>query len=135
MIALGSWFYRDSDGLSHPAIWATDIVGLLAFVAILLWLRWSLKEIARPRRWTDERGCLENEANYAWAEYREEAYDHALQIAFQNGDLVDAMKDRARVTGDAFRGLTRVTRTADHTLRHVREQFGLSALDPYSRRV
>lgn len=121
---MSAWFYRDSDGLSHAMIWVTDIAGLILLTVFVLWLRWSLRELTRPRR--VEFGytrMLEDEANFAWAEYREEAYDHALLIAFHNGDLIDAMTARARATGDAFRGMTEARRRT--TL----------ALDPYSRRV
>lgn len=122
---MNAWFYRDRDGLSHATIVAIDIVGLVLLVALFLWLRWSLKEVTRPQR--VELGytrMLEDEANEAWALYREDAYDHALLIAFHNGDLIDAMKERAHETGDAFRGFTTAVRRST-----------VVQLDPHSRRV
>lgn len=130
---MSAWFYRDSHGLAHWVIWTTDIVLLLGAIVFFLWIRWSLRELTRPRPWTPIVSRIkEDEANVAWATFREEAYDAALLIAFHNGDLVDAMKERAQVTGDAFRGLGRSTLEAVAPARALGD---LLRLDPYSRRV
>lgn len=130
---MSAWFYRDSDGLSHAMIWVTDVATLAVIVLFFLWLRWSLHELTRPQRLQfGFARMLEDEANAAWELYRDEAYDHALLIAFHNGDLIDAMTQRAKATGDAFRGLGRATR-ATAAVWPVAPTS--TVLDPYSRRV
>lgn len=66
-----------------------NIVAVVAVALALGWLRWSLKQLGRPQRWTAHVWKLrEDEANEAWANGREEAYDAALLIAWRNGDIL-----------------------------------------------
>lgn len=115
-------------------LWVENLFLFLGVLAILLALVWSLRRPLRPKRWWRDADWSSEErvANLAWGQHRAEAYDAALEIAYANGDLTDALHERLRTVGDSFRGL------GDGTLETVApmRQFGEAlAIDPWSRRV
>lgn len=131
---MSAWFYSESYGLPHWQVWTTDTVALIALVVVALWARWTIREATRDRRWMPAPWRLaEDEANEAWALHRDAAYDHALRIAWDNGDLIRALLERAQDVGDAFRGVGVAARAAVVPANALGKKIG--ALDPYSRRV
>lgn len=115
-------------------LWVENLVLFLGVLAILLALVWSLRRLLRPKRWWQDADWSSEErvANLAWGQHRGEAYDAALKIAYANGDLTDALTERSRTVGDAFRGIGDGMLEAVAPMRQLGEAL---AIDPWSRRV
>lgn len=101
-------------------LWIENLVLFAVVLLIVAGILASLKRLTRPRHvFFDRYGLDQQAARQAWSQHREEAYDAALRLAYENGDLTDALVEGARDVGDAFR----VGREP------------LLVLDPWSRRV